>query len=55
LDALEFLPFHERWIDRWLARPGRVPARMREDLVEVIARHLATADDGVFEPGGRCG
>jgi Sulfotransferase family len=55
LDALEFLPFHERWIDRWLARPGRVPAQMREDLTQVIARHLATADGTVFEPGGRWG
>lgn len=62
-DALEFLPFHEKWIDRFLElqKGGPLvpatdtPEQLKNDFTQVIGRHLAAVDPAIREPGQRWG
>lgn len=50
-DALEFRPFHDKWINRFLAAEHRQAKlssdeaeQMAEEFQEIVARHLSSAD-----------
>ena len=52
-DALEFRPFHDKWINRFLGAEDRQanlasnePQQMAREFQEIVARHLSKAERG---------